>query len=254
MGSDDDSAGHAFVERGTRDNAREMPTPAARPNWEQHPLLVDRARLQMITELMWFQIQRIMFPFAPRRSSRNPSGTELTVVGGTSAEDVLREALAGLMQYEPQGHVEWEGLAITIAQRRAIDAVRRARKHRRLPDGTEIDITSLDREREDGPPIADTLPDPNQLTEDEVVESLLRADRLRAIGTVARTTLSHRDRDIFYRVTRGESLVAVAAEVDLTPQRVGQIYRQSLRQINAALKLDPQFQRLYDLEGGTSDE
>ena len=35
---------------------------------------------------------------------------------------------------------------------------------------------------------------------------------------------------------------------------VGQIYAISLRNINAALKLDPQFQRLYDLEGGTSDE
>jgi DNA-directed RNA polymerase specialized sigma24 family protein len=251
---DDESADHAFVQPVARDNALEMPTPAARPNWEQHPLLLDRARLQRVTELMWFQIQKKMFPAAPRRSSSNPSGNELTIVGGTSAEDVLREALAALLQYESQEQVEWEGLAITIAQRRAVDAVRRARKHRRLSDGTEIDITSLDRERDDGRPIADTIADPDQLTEQDVVDSLLRADRLRAIGTMARETLSQRDRDIFYRVTRGEPLVAISPEVDLTPQRVGQIYRKSLRQINAALKLDPRFQRLYDLEGGTSDE
>jgi RNA polymerase sigma factor (sigma-70 family) len=251
---EDESLDDAFDRPGTRDNTLDMSTPAARPNWEQHPLLLDRGRLERITELMWFQIQKKMFPSAPRRTIRNTSGTELTVVGGASAEDVLREALADLLQYESQDSVNWEGLAITIARRRAVDAVRRARKHRVLPDGTEIDITSLDDARDDGAPIADTTADPDQLTEEQVVDNLLRADRIRAIAKMAQTILSQRDRDVLYRATRGETFVAIAPEIGLTPQRVGQIYAISLRKINAALKLDPQFQRLYDLEGGTSDE
>lgn len=254
MEPEDESLDDAFVQHRTRDNASDMSTPAARPNWEQHPLLLNRGRLENVTELMWFQIQKKMFPNAPRRSIRNPGGTDLTVVGGTSAEDVLRDALADLLQYESPNPLDWEGLSITIARRRAVDAVRRAMKHRVLPDGTEIDITPLDREREDGSPIADAIADPDQLTEEQVVDSLLRADRLRAIAKVAQKNLSQRDRDIFYRVTRGETFVAIGPEVDLTPQRIGQIYRKCLREINAALKLDPRFQRLYDLEGGTSDE
>ena len=53
-----------------------------------------------------------------------------------------------------------------------------------------------------------------------------------------------------YRVTRGESRVAIAKEVDLSQQRVGQIYAESLRKINAVLRADPSFQRLYEPEGG----
>jgi RNA polymerase sigma factor (sigma-70 family) len=252
--SDDESLDGAFVQPGTRDNAGDMSTPAALPNREQHPLLLDRGRLASITELMWYQIQKTMFPNALRRSVRNPGGTELSVVGGVSAEDVLQEALADLLQYVSEESVEWEGLAITIARRRAIDAVRRARKGRALPDGTEIGITSLNDTRDGDASITDTIADLDQPTDEQIVDNLLRIERLRAIGKMAQKILSQRDRDIFYRVTRGETLVAIAPEVDLTPQRVGQIYAQSVRNINAALKLDPQFQRLYDLGGGTPHE
>lgn len=254
MESEDESHRGAFVQPGTRDNAGDMSTPAALPNPEQHPLLLDRGRLESITDLMWFRIQKTMFPNAPRRSIRNPGGTELTVVGGVSAEDVLQEALVDLLRYQPQGSVNWEGLAITIAQRRAVDAVRRARKHRVLPDETEIDVTSLSEEREGAAGIADMIADLDQLTDDQIVDNLLRIERLRAIGKVAQQILSQRDRDVFNRVTRGETFTAIAPEVDLTPQRVGQIYAQSLRKINEALRLDPQFVRLYGSEGGTPNE
>ncbi|MCW2751024.1 MAG: sigma-70 family polymerase sigma factor [Aeromicrobium sp.] len=254
MESEEESLGKAFVVPGIHDNAPDMSTPAGRPNWAAHPLLPDRGRLERITDLMWLEIQKTMFPGASRRSIRNPSGTELTVMGGVSAEDVLREALADLLKYESEGSVGWEGLAITIARRRAVDAVRAARKNRVLPDGTEIDITSLDSENEDGVRIADTIADPQQSTDEQVVDSIMRADRLLAIGKLALNILSQRDRDILFRVTRGETNVAVAGEVGLTPQRVGQIYATSIRKIYAALRLDPTLYRLCDPEGGTRDE
>lgn len=231
-----------------------MSTSADRPIWEQHPLWVDRDRLEAITHRMWLEIQKVMFPGRPRRTRRNPGHTELTVVGGTSAEDVFSEALQGLLQYEPKGSVSWEAVAITIAQRRAIDAVRNARKHRVLPDGSEIGITSLDLENDEGERLVDGLADSGELTDEEAVDRVLRADRLLAFRKVAEEVLPERDRDIVFRVTRGETNVAIAKEVGLTQQRVGQIYGESMRKINAGLRSDPHFRRLYEPEGGNPDD
>lgn len=244
----------AFVVAASRDNPLDMHTPAGRPIWEQHPLWLDRERLEAITQRMWLEIQKVMFPGRPRRPLRNPGKTELTVVGGASVEDVFSEALQDLLQYEPEGSVNWEAVGITIAQRRAVDAVRTAKKHRGLPDGSEIGITSLDLANEEGGRLVDTLPDTGDLTDDQAVDRVLRADRLLAFRKVAEEVLPQRDRDIVFRVTRGETKVAIAKEVALTQQRVGQIYRESLRKINAGLRSDPNFRRLYEPEGGDPND
>ena len=227
-----------------------MTTPAGRPIWEQHPLWLDRERLDNITQLMWLEIQKVMFPGKPRRPLRNPGNTELTVVGGISVEDVFSEALHALLQYEPEGDVDWDAVGMTIAQRRAIDAVRKARKNRGLPDGSEIRITSLDLENEEGERLVDRIADSGDLTDDEAVDRVLRAKRLLAFRAVAGEVLSQRDRDIVLRVTRGETRVAIAEDVGLTQQRVGQIYGKSMRKIGAALRSDRNFRRLYEPEGG----
>jgi DNA-directed RNA polymerase specialized sigma24 family protein len=230
-----------------------MSVPAGRPIWGQHPLWRDRDRLEAITENMWVEIQKVMFAGRPRRHLRRPGTTELTVVGGTSAEDALREAVHALLQYEPGGGVVWEAVGTTIAHRRAIAAVRKARKHRGLPDGSEIGIASLDLETEEGEPLVHEIADPSAPTDDEVVDRVLRADRVLAIRKVAEEVLPGRDRDIVFRVTRGETNLAIANDLGVSAQRVGQIYRQSIRKINARLRREPTFRRLYDPEGENPD-
>lgn len=230
-----------------------MSAPAGRPVWEHHPLWLDRERLEAITQRMWLEIQKVMFSGKPRRPLRSPGKTELTVVGGTSVEDVFSEAVHALLQYEPEGDADWEAVGITIAQRRAIAAVRSATKHRSLPDGSEIGITSLDLENEEGEPIIDGLADPGDPPDDEAIDRVLRHDRLLAFRKTAEELLTQRDRDIVFRRTRGETNVEIAKDVGVTDQRVGQIYGESMRKINAQLRSDPKFRRLYEPEGGKPD-
>lgn len=230
-----------------------MPTPAKRPIWDQHPLWLDRDRLEVITQQMWLEIQKVMFKGKVRRTFQNPGKTELTVVGGASVEDVFREALHALLQYVPKRDANWEAIAITIAQRRAIAAVRTAKKHRQLPDGSEIDVTSLDEENERGERLVEGLADDGDLADDEAIDRVLRHDRLLAFRKVAEDVLPQRDRDIVFRRTRGETNKAIGEDMGLTEQRVGQIDRESLRKINARLRADPKFRRLYEPEGGNPD-
>lgn len=227
-----------------------MSAPSGRLIWDQHPLWADRDRLEAISQRMWLEIQRVMFPWKPRRPLRNPGKTELTVVGGISLEDVFSEAVHALLLYEPIGDVNWEAVAIIIARRRAIAAVRKATKHRALPHGSEIDVVSLDEEDEGGKPFVEEVADPAGLIEDDVSDGILRADRLLAFRKVAEEVLPQRDRDIVFRVNRGETNLAIAKDVGLSAQRVGQIYRESMRKINARLRNDPKFRRLYEPEGG----
>jgi RNA polymerase sigma factor (sigma-70 family) len=227
-----------------------MSAPADRPIWEQHPLWLDRERLEAITERMWLEIQKTLFAGRPRRPLRNPGNTELTVVGGASAEDVFSEALHALLRYEPKGDVNWEAVGITIAKRRAIAAVRTAKKHRGLSSGSEIDIKSLDLENERGERLVDDLADPVDGPDVDAVDRVLRADRLLAFRKVAEEVLPQRDRDIVFRVARGETYLAIAKDVGVTEQRVGQINRESLRKINARLRSDHKFRRLYETQGG----
>jgi hypothetical protein len=231
-----------------------MSAPAGRPIWEQHPLWLDRERLEAISDRMWIEIQKVMFPAHQRKLRRNPGKTELTVVGGASLEDVFSEALNALLQYEPHGDVVWEAVGNTIAQRRAVAAVRTAKKHRSLPDGSEIGIASLDLENEEGDRLVEGLADPDAFTDEEAIDRVLRADRILAVRTVAEEILPQRDRGIVFRVTRGETNVAIANDVDLTEQRVGQVYRESVRKINARLRSDPTFRRLYEPEGGNPND
>jgi len=204
-------------------------------------------------DLMWLTIQKSMFPASPRRSRRNPGKTELTVVGGLSTEDVLQEALLDLLRSEPDGDVNWEGLGVTIARRRAADALRRATKNRHRPDGSEIGLISLDIEDAEGERLFDPADD-NGIEEDEIVDLVLRIDRLLAVRQVGQEILSQRDWGIVVRVSKGETNVTIANDLPISPQAVGQIYSKSLRKIKARLRSDGKYRRLYEPEGGNPDD
>lgn len=254
MDTEDESLGSPFVGGGRGDNASDMTTPAGRPISQQHPLWLDRDRLEAISQQMWIHIQKVLFP-GERRVRKRSGESTLTLVGGTSAEDVLSEAVLSLLRYEPDGPVNWEAFASSIAHRRAVDALRKATKGRELPDGGEIPIASLDLESPEGQRVADEVADARgEPLDEEVVDRILEDQRLLAVRQVADKVLTQRDRDIFFRITRGETREAIAGDVNLTPQRVGQIYAEAIRKTNDGLKHDPHFRRLYDHEGGNPND
>ena len=101
--------------------------PAGVPTVGQpHPLLADRPRLNRIMSNMDITIQRTLY------GHTLGDGQERLLHGGVSARDVLQEALLDLLRYDPARlTASWEGLSVTIARRRAVDAVRESVKGRR---------------------------------------------------------------------------------------------------------------------------
>lgn len=207
-----------------------------------HPLLANRELLEKITDVMYAVIQRALFPReAPRRRRRadevdDDGGRERILDGtGVSADDVLSNALIELLGYRPEQIQEsWEGLATTIARRRAIDAVRASRAGLR---GTEhrspLELVSGDAEREgpDGeaePPLLEMVPS----TWGDPEAEYLATETTLELRDLARAILSDREREVFFAIHyRGLSRREVGARLDLTGQRTGQIYNAACRRL-----------------------
>ena len=209
----------------------------------EHPLLLDRVRLDQILDVMYAKIQKTLFPGNPRRR-RPRSNTDgffnsdnrerIREGAGFSADDVLSEALVGLLEYSPERlKGTWEGLAVTIAGNKATDAVRASTKGLRGTDHRlELRIVSGDAEGEgtDGerePALFEVLPG----NRDPETEYFLLQDVLK-LRDLAREVLSGRDQKIFFAIhfddyTRTE----VGEQLGLTSQRIGQIYKAALRQL-----------------------
>ena len=211
----------------------------------EHSLLTDRKRLEKIADIMYAKIHKTLFSGNPGRrrwttasQSDNAAGIEQTLEGtGVSAEDVLSEALTGLLQY-PRERLEgtWEGLAVTIARNKAIGALRDSKKGL---SGTEhrpqLHLVSGDLEREgpDGgaePALFELLPsnwgDPE--VEYFVLQNVLK------LRDLAREALNDRDQEIFFAIHfDGYSRRKVGERLGLTSQRIGQIYNAALDTLEA---------------------
>lgn len=211
----------------------------------EHPLLKDRERLDRITDVMYAKIQKTLFPanMGRRRGAEPEQILEGTAV---SADDVLSEALVGLLQYPPERlKGSWEGLAVGIANNKAVDALRasqtglRRTEHRhglRLISG---DAKRLGRDGRTEPAPLEVVPstwgDPE--AEYSVLGGALR------LRDLARDVLDERARKIFWAIHfEGYSRTEVGDQLGLTSQRVGQIYRFALRSLethpNYPFKLD----------------
>ena len=76
----------------------------------EHPLLTDRKRLDEIANIMYAKIQKTLFSgilgrrrWATASQSNNAGEIERILEGtGVSADDVLSEALIGLLLYPPE--------------------------------------------------------------------------------------------------------------------------------------------------------
>jgi len=207
-------------------------------------LVRDRVRLEAIASNMYAQIQRVIH----RRSS---PGIEEVLAGGDSADDVLQDALLALLRYDPaslQG--TWEALSVVIAQRKAIDALRRATKGRRSAgtpaDGDdEVSVVSLDVVRAD----------PEDEAEDsDPAEAFMRTQQQLVLLRLARELLDERDRTIFFGIHfEGRTRVDVGRELGLSGPGAGQIYSRAARRLHEVARRDPEFPTTTNPAEGKED-
>jgi DNA-directed RNA polymerase specialized sigma24 family protein len=222
-----------------------MATPAPKPI-PNHSLLSDRRRLDTIRDVMYAEIQKVMYRYGPRQNrsaAQAGRGTERSLHGGSSADDVLQDATLALLCYPPgRLATTWEALAVRIAQNKAVDAVRAARKGRTRPgeDEDEIHLVSLDPNAGDDGPLG-KIPTPD----DELEVEFIKTRQQKILERLARELLSERDRRIYYDVHHlGISLAEVGRHLGLTGQGVGQIYRAVSNRLLLAAHNDPEFRLL----------
>ena len=205
----------------------------------EHPLLADKARLERIADVMYAKIQKPLFSEypAPETGGFSNAGDIERILRGTgvSANDVLSEALLGLLRYPPERLEDtWEGLAVTIAENKAVDALRASEKGLRGTDyRPPLHLVSGDAEREvlDGetePTLLEVIPsnwgDPE--AEYYVLQGVLK------LRDLARELLDDRARKIFFAIHfQHYSRTEVGDWLGLTSQRVGQIYNAALQQL-----------------------
>ena len=212
----------------------------------EHPLLADRDRLDRILDAMYAKINKTLFPRAgpvrrprPEEIPSNHSGEVEQILYGTgiSADDVLAEALIGLLQYQPERlEGTWEALAIGVAENKALDARRASQKGLGGTDHrSQLYLVSGDLERDgpDGekePSIFETLPSDWSGLE---AEYFAMQDVLTLLN-LARELLDERDLRVFLAIHfEGYSRRDMADRLGLTSQRVGQIYNAALTNLEA---------------------
>ena len=211
----------------------------------EHPLQSDREHLERILDVMYAKIQKTLFPRNPRRRLRAETGLSTDVGGserildgsGVSADDVLSEALIALLRYPPKRlKGTWEGLAVGIARNKAVDALRTSGKGLR---GTDIrpelhlvsgDADGVGRDGEKEPLLFEGLHAIRGNPEDEyfALEAALEFRNL------AREVLDDRALKIFLAIHfQGYSRKEIAERLGLTSQRIGQIYNDAARRLEA---------------------
>ena len=148
----------------------------------------------------------------------------------------LREALAALQQYPPErlkGDWEalavkgdWEALAVRIARNKAVDAYRASQKGL---GGTEhrnrLRIVSGDAEGkglggETRRARLELLPSDWDGPEVEYEQ----VEKAQVLHKLARQVLDSREREIVFAILKGRSRKEVGEELELTSQRVGQVF------------------------------
>ena len=210
-----------------------------------HPLVVDRVRLDKITDNMAAQIHRVI-----HRRGRDPR-SERALHGGESADDVLQDALIALLDYNPRNlRTTWEALSVGIARKKAFAALRRATRGRRTErtnpdDPDEVTVVALD----------PTLTDLQDYSDDNDPEvAFERTQQQLVLLRLARERLSDRERKVFFGIHfDGLTRAALAEDVGLTPQAVGQMYVRIVKSLYAAARDDPEFPTITPPEG-RSDE
>jgi DNA-directed RNA polymerase specialized sigma24 family protein len=213
----------------------------------------DPARLENIIDVMWAQVHKVLRRPLPRRRRSGGSDvagrigaatTDQLTRAGVSADDVLADALADLLQKsETAVTTTWEALAVGIARKKTMGALRDAEswihetEHR--PRLIVVPGDAPGRPDPDGEaarPLFELLEDPKVDLDDEFTKTSQQLELLR----LAREVLDDRDRAIFlglhFETCTRQSL---ATQFGLTPPGVTHIYRTAAKRLYA----HPRFQR-----------
>jgi RNA polymerase sigma factor (sigma-70 family) len=198
-----------------------------------HPLVADRARLDKITDNMAAQIQKVIY------GRGREAGSERALHGGESADDVLQDALIALLEYDPgKLRTTWEALSVGIARKKAFAALRRATRGRRRQrtnpdDPDDVTVIALDGG------FADLRDERDEYDPEAAFE---RTQQQLVVLRLARQRLSTREQKVFFGIHfDGVSRAALADQVGLTPQAVGQMYVRVVKALYAAARADPSF-------------
>ena len=190
----------------------------------EHPLAGDRPRLDRIANLMDGTIRKTLFAASGgQRFARD----QILEGGSVTPDDVLRQALAELQRYPPERVTgSWEGLAVTMARNKALDAYKGSQKglggteHRERLRLVSGDATTAGPDGEAKAPIFEVLAgdwDGPEVESERVEKALLLRD-------LARGVLDEREWKIVFAVLfDGYSRKEVGEQLGLTSQRVGQI-------------------------------
>jgi RNA polymerase sigma factor (sigma-70 family) len=213
----------------------------ASPAPRSHPLLDDRARLAKIKDVMHVRIQQVLF------GRRTGDDVERVLPGGASVDDVLQEALLGLLRTDPKKvRVSWEALASRIASNKAKDALTKATAGRRVPRAEAgspdaVTLVPLEEVGEAG----DVRPGSNP------EEAFELAQRQVVIRRLARETLTDRERLIFSSgYYKTQTYREVGKQLGITGTAVGQQFARILRDLYTAALSDPMFPPLTESDGG----
>lgn len=235
-----------------------MRTPPAQTLANRHPLEEDSARLEHIVDVMWAEIHKVLRLPAPRRRRSCGSdvvgrvgvaATDQLTRSGVSADDVLADALADLLQKsEDEVTTSWEALAVGTARNKAKGALRDAEAWlHETETRPRLTVVSADASSQPDPdgdpaePLLELLGDPAVDLDDEFTKTSQQLELVR----LAREILDDRDRTIFLGMHSGtRSRQSLAAEFDLTPPGVTHVYRTTARRLYE----HPRFQR--HAEGG----
>ncbi|WP_419944653.1 sigma-70 family RNA polymerase sigma factor [Candidatus Poriferisodalis sp.] len=200
----------------------------------QHPLLLDRPRLEEIRIAMYTVIQKQVGRYRARSS--NGRLVDPALHGGVSADDVLQDAFEELLQHQYLEFAgSWEALAVDIARKRSIDAVRRSRKGLRPTEHrSEITVTSIDaigadrseRRSLEAVPASEMTPE-DRFLQDEA--EYLSALRVAALRDLALEVLDERQQAVFFGVAFEEKTRrAIGVELGISGQMVGRIFAKAM--------------------------
>ena len=193
---------------------------------------------------MYAEIQKTLFPGhlgqpRPRVETSQTNGTggvERILEGsGVSADDVLSEASIALLKHSSKRlESTWEGLAVTIAHNKAVDALRASRKGLRGTNhrpGLRLVSGDVEREGPDGEVEPSIFELRHSNWGDPEAEYFVLEDVLK-LRDLAREILDDRDLEIFFAIHfEGYSRKEVADRLGLTSQRIGQIFNAAVHSL-----------------------
>lgn len=197
----------------------------------EHPLAANRQRLDKVADIMFRTIEKTLYA---ENAGRRLTGDQLLEGSAVTANDVLGEALADLLEYQPELlEGTWEALGTRIAHHKAVDAIRASKKGLGETEHRErLHLVSGDAERvgpsgETQMPILNVLPGEWDGPETECE----RMEKALTFLDLVRGALDEREQKIVFGILKGCSRKEVGQELELTGQRVGQIFNDAMNRL-----------------------